>query len=179
MRVRHSCLLAVALLALAAAPASAGYVVYFGTLSGAAQVPPNASPGYGYVTVTYNHNGGMFVYSVEFYDLAGPTTYANVHCCTSGSGGDAWIATSLPTLQNFPAGQTTGTYTLIAYASSSSTYNPNFVWAVGGTTTLAQAALKDGMGRGSAYFNLRSAAFPNGELRAYLSELPIFVAGFD
>ena len=163
---------------LAIAPAMAAPVVYTGTLLGSSEVPPVTSPGRGTVTVTYDPITRAMTHNVGFSTLLGTVTAAHVHCCVAGPGNNAGVATQTPTLPGFPSGISSGTYTSTFDMSMASSYSASFVTSQG-SVAQAEAALIDGMGRGGAYFNVHSTAFPGGEIRADLFEKPVFANGFE
>src|SRR5262245_41021429 len=80
--------------AFAAPTAFAHDVVYEAALSGAAESPPNASPGTGFTRITFNDHDFTMRVEVTFADLLGTTTASHIHCCTSVAGtGTAGVAT--------------------------------------------------------------------------------------
>lgn len=162
---------------LAAAPAAA-QVVFTGPLSGANEVPPNASTGSGTATTTYTPATHALVVSVTFTGLGATTTAAHIHCCTTAAMPNVGVASPTPSFPGFPTGVTAGTYANTFDLTQASSYSSAFLTANGGSVTTAEAVLLDAMGKGRAYFNLHSVAFPGGELRANLFEVPIFVSGF-
>ena len=104
--------LAAGILALAAvAPASAITTVYTAVLSGSAESPPNASPGTGLATVTFDSVLHSMDLAFSFSGLLAPTTAAHIHCCTTPPGsGTAGVATTTPTFPGSPLGVTSGSY---------------------------------------------------------------------
>jgi uncharacterized protein (TIGR03382 family) len=50
----------------------------------------------------------------------------------------------------------------------SSSYNPAFVTASGGTVALAEAALFAGMAANDTYLNIHTTVVPGGEIRGFL-----------
>ena len=142
---------------------------YSFTLSGSAESPPNASTatGSGYVSIdTVNQ---MMTVNVSFSLLAGTTTAAHIHSPTAVPGtGTAGVATTTPSFASFPAGVSSGTYSNTLDMTQSSSYNPAFVTANGGTTASAFAALCAGIAGGRAYFNIHTSTFPGGEIRGFL-----------
>jgi hypothetical protein len=146
---------------------------YTTTLSGAIEVPPNASPGTGTATVGFDIDTHTLVIDVTFSGLIGMTTAAHIHCCTAVPGeGTAGVATQVPNFVDFPLGVTSGTYSHVFDTSLASTWNQAFINANGGTTAGAEAALLAGLDSGTAYFNLHSMAAPGGEIRGFLQPVP-------
>ena len=144
-------------------------LTYSGSLSGAAEAPPNASPGSGTTTVTYDSTAHLLGLSVNFTGLLGNTTAAHIHCCTSVPGvGTAGVATQTPTFSGFPLGVTSGTYSNTFDLTLAPSWNAAFITANGGTPAGAEAALAAGLAAGRAYLNIHTSSFPGGEIRAFL-----------
>jgi hypothetical protein len=147
----------------------ADQVVFVANLSGPAESPPNASPGTGFATVTYDSVAHTLRVQVSFSGLTGTTTAAHIHCCTASPGtGTAGVATTTPTFASFPLGVTSGTYDNTLDLTQASSYNPAFITANGGTTASAEKALKDGLLNGTTYFNIHTSTFSGGEIRGFL-----------
>ena len=53
-----------------------------------------------------------------------------------------------------------------------SSFNPSFITAHGGTTATAEADLFSAMDAGKTYFNIHTTAFPGGEIRGFLHAVP-------
>lgn len=165
--------LATTLLTTAPAPAWAETKVYTTVLSGAAEAPPNASPGTGSATVTLDLTALTLRLEASFSDLLQPLTVAHIHCCTALAGsGTAGVATVTPTFTDFPTA-TSGSYDRVFDMSVvGGSFNPAFVTANGGTAASAFAALASGIDSGKAYLNLHSSAVPSGEIRGFLAPIP-------
>lgn len=162
--------LAALTLFVACAAAQADATTYNATLSGAAENPPNLSSATGNVSVLFDIDNHYFSIAASFNGLAGGSTAAHVHCCTTVPGdGNAGVATMLPTFTGFPTGVTSGAYAAIFDTSQTSFWNPTFLGDHGGTTAGAEAALLAALGSGSSYFNIHSAAYPGGEIRGFLA----------
>ena len=145
-------------------------ILYSASLSGAAESPPNMSPGTGAALVTYDPDTHSLSVHVDFSGLLAPTTAAHIHCCTTDpETGTAGVATPTPTFPGFPAGVVSGTYDALFDLTLSSSFNPAFITTNGGTPAGAEAVLAAGLASGRAYFNLHSAAFPGGEIRGFLT----------
>lgn len=145
--------------------------LYTGTLSGSAELPPNASPGRGLVSVFLDTSAHELRIDVSFSDLASDTTIAHIHCCAA-PGQTAPPATTVPSLPGFPTGVRSGTFQMTFDTEDPATFNPSFLTANGGTALGAEAALENGMRDGVAYFNLHTSQYPAGELRAVLTPIP-------
>jgi hypothetical protein len=157
-------------------PAAQAAVITFATpLSGAIEVPPNASPGTGKAVVTINDVANTMDVQVTFANLLGTTTASHIHCCTATPfdvTATAMVATTTPTFPNFPLGVTSGTYSHGFDLTDASTYNPDFITAHGGTVAGAEAALIAGLEAGEAYLNIHSTFAPKGEIRGFLQQVP-------
>lgn len=169
---------------LAAAPALAAPAFFNFTLSGPAEEPPNASPGTGTATVSFDTVAHVMTVQASFSGLLAGTTMAHIHCCTAlPFTGLAGVATPVPNFPGFPLGVTSGTYNQTFDTLASATYNPAFVAANGGSTATAEAALATGLATGRAYFNIHTTQFPGGEIRGFSVAVPepqslaLFAAG--
>jgi hypothetical protein len=161
-------LIALALIGLAlAVPARA--MIFTGTLTGTAEVPPNDSPGTGSVTVDMDVAAHTLRIQASWAGLLSPTTVAHIHCCTTPS---ASPATMIPSFTDFPVGVMSGSYDMTFDTLDAATWNGAFVTANGGTAAGAETAFFDGLMAGNAYFNIHTGMFPAGELRANLAPIP-------
>jgi hypothetical protein len=142
-------------------------------LTGANEVPPNASPGTGEALVTLDLVAHTMQVQASFSDLIGTTTASHIHSATAVPGaGTAGVATTTPTFPGFPLGVTSGTYSHLFDMTLASSYNPAFIAANGGTTASAEAALFSGIIAGKAYLNVHTSFRPGGEIRGFLQEVP-------
>jgi hypothetical protein len=156
-----------------AAPALAAQVSYTATLSGAAEVTPNASPGTGSALVVFDTGANTMEVKLTFAGLTSPNTAAHIHCCTTVPfTGPAGVATVTPTFTGFPTGTTSGTYDHTFDMLDLGSYNAPFVTAHGGTASSALAALMAGAAAGQAYLNIHTDNFPGGEIRGFLMPVP-------
>ena len=156
-----------------ALPVAANEIVYYTDLSGAAESPPNASPGTGWTRVTIDFDLMTMHLEASFADLMGTTTVAHIHCCTaSPDTGTAGVATQTPSFVGFPAGVSSGAYDSIFDMTQASSYNAAFIAANGGTVDGAFSALTMGLDAGKAYMNIHTDLFPGGEIRGFLHPVP-------
>ncbi len=169
MRVSSFAFLLLAAVTLAAPAAQAS--IFTGALSGGNESPPNASPGSGTVVVTLDETARTLTIEFQFQDLIGATTAAHLHCCTP-PGANAGVATQTPTFVGFPLGVTAGSYLQTFDLTDIASYNPSFI-AAHGSVAGAEAALIAGLFAGEVYANLHTTAFPPGEIRANLAEIPL------
>ena len=156
-----------------AAFCQAAVITAITSLSGPLESPPNASPGIGNATITINDILNTMRVQVSFSGLTAGTTASHIHTPTSSPfTGTAGVATTTPTFPGFPLGVTSGTYDQTFDLTSTSSYNPSFVTANGGTTAGAEAALLTGIQAGEAYLNIHTTNFPGGEIRGFLVVVP-------
>src|SRR5688572_14922521 len=147
--------------------------IYWVSLSGPAEVPPNNSPGTGTALVTIDAVANTMRVQTTFSGLVAGVTAAHIHAPTAVPGsGTAGVATTLPTFPGFPSGVTFGTYDQTLNMLLPSSYNPAYVTNNGGTTSTAFAALRAAISAGRAYLNIHSTTFPGGEIRGFLNLCP-------
>lgn len=168
MKNRFQVLMAVVLLG--AGSAQAMPIAYTASLTGAAENPPNASPGTGFAQVEYDALTHLLHVKVDFENLVGNTTAAHIHCCVDAPG-NVGVATTTPTFPGFPAGVTSGSYDEIFDLTLASSFNAAFITA-NGNVAGAEAALAAGLDAGQAYFNIHTSFIPGGEIRGFLAAVP-------
>lgn len=162
-----------------AAPALAVPLTYYAALTGAAEIPANASPGIGSATVTFDDDADTLRVRVTFSDLLAGVTAAHIHCCTAFPlAGTIGVATTTPTFTGFPSGVTAGEYDHTFDLTLASSFNAPFVTANGGSLESAGDALGAGLAAGKAYLNIHTSAFPGGEIRGFLVPEPASLALF-
>lgn len=156
--------------ALFAAQCAGASIIHFtAVLSGAAESPPNASPGLGSAAIDVDTDLDTMSITATFAGLLGSTTASHIHCCTAApDSGTAGVATTLPAFPGFPLGVTSGNYIHTFDLTNPTTYNPAFIMANGGTLATAEAALLTGMLGGKSYFNIHTVVAPAGEIRGFL-----------
>jgi hypothetical protein len=176
-------LLVIALAGLAAS-ANANILQYQANLDGPSESPPNGSPATGFTEVDYDNVNHTLLVEVVWSGLTGPTTASHIHAATAVAGtGTAGVATTTPYFSGFPIGVTSGSYTNLLDLTLSSSYNPSYVSANGGTPASAEVALTSAMFSGKAYLNIHSQTFGGGEIRGFLllvpepSSIALFVVG--
>lgn len=164
-----------ALLAVFATPAAlAGVINYTTALSGAAEAPPNGSPGTGNAILSIDDTALTMTLQVTFGGLIAPTTAAHIHCCTvPPQTGNAGVASTTPSFPGFPLGVTSGTYGFVFDLDNASSFNPSFVNNNGGTLATARARLLDGLANGQAYLNIHTTAFGGGEIRGFFEPVQV------
>ena len=148
-----------------AAPAHAVPTAFTTSLTGAEEVPPNASPGTGSAAVVFDDDLHLLEVEVAFAGLLSPTVAAHIHCCAP-PGVNASIAIGFT---DFPLGVTAGTYSRTFDLTDPAVYGPDFLAANGGSAGAAEMTLASGLFAGLAYVNVHSDAFRGGEIRGQLS----------
>lgn len=162
--------LALLAISTACAVAWADPITYSASLTGAAEVTPNASPASGAAIVTFDIDTHSLRVQSIFAGLSSPSSAAHIHCCTTDAGsGSAGVATMVPYFTGFPIGVTAGTYDHTFDTSASSFWNAAFLSANGGSTSTAEASLLAGLNSGTSYFNVHSTLYPSGEIRGFLA----------
>jgi hypothetical protein len=147
--------------------------IYDASLSGPAESPPNASPGTGFAEVTVNPTTNLLTVHVTFSGLTGPTTASHIHAPTpTPLTGTAGVATQTPSFTGFPLGVTSGTFDNSFDMSLSSTWNPAYVTATGGTVAGAESTFVAALSGGEAYLNIHTTTFNGGEIRGFLLAVP-------
>jgi CHRD domain len=164
-------------------PISASHADVFtltGTLSGALETPnPTPSPGTGQATVVLTTGlQPTITVSETFSGLLSTTTASHIHCCLPAPFQNAteMVATQVPTFLNFPLGVMSGIFSQTLDLTQSSSYNPAFITAEGGTVAGAEAALVAALLDGETYINIHTNQFPSGEIRGFLA-VPGPIAG--
>jgi hypothetical protein len=161
---------AAALSFLLAGPAEAALITFKAPLG-----PEVAgATGSGTVKVVYDDVAQTLEIDTTFSGLSGFTTVSHIHCCTAVPGvGTVGVAVTPGTLPGFPVGVQAGSYSIALDLTDPATYTASFLNTFGGGTAAgAEAALLAGMQAGTAYFNIHSSAFPPGEIRGFLQEVP-------
>jgi hypothetical protein len=173
MRLRPT-ILTVAALCLCSPPALAHHSRYTADLTGAAASPPNGSAAIGHAVITIDFDLLTMRVATTFSGLEGTVLSAHIHGPTTESGeGIAGIMTPVPTLNGFPAGVTSGSYDfLFDNLLDAATYNPAFIAASGGAPNLAMNALFDAVHDGTAYLDIHTSAYNDGEIRGFLFQVP-------
>jgi hypothetical protein len=154
-------------------PIMADFITYGASLSGSAESPPNASPGTGTALVQIDTLAHTMRVQVLFSGLLGTTTASHIHAATALPGtGNATVATQTPLFGGFPQGVTSGSYDRTFDMTLSSSFNPAFVAAHGGTVASAEAALFAALAAEEAYLNIHTTVVPGGEIRGFLTPVP-------
>jgi hypothetical protein len=170
---RASLVLAAAFALAGAARASAEFITYTASLDGPSESPPNTSPGTGSTIVDIDTVAHTMRVRVTFSGLVSPTSASHIHAATTVPlTGIAGVATQLPSFPGFPLGVTAGTMDQTFDMTLTSSYNPSYITANGGTAASAEAALFAAMAQGRTYLNIHTGQFPGGEIRGFLVPAP-------
>ena len=165
-KIVPACLLVCAVVSARAATFS--YSVNF---SDAGEALP--SPGFGLGTVIYDDAAHTLTLACTFSNLLGGTTASHIHAPTASPfTGNASVATTTPSLVGFPLGVTNGAFNGILDLTQSTSWNPRFITANGGTTATAEAAFAGFIAAGRAYWNIHSSYDSGGEIRGFLVPVP-------
>lgn len=151
---------------LAANPSHATLLYFTADLSGANEVPANASPGTGVAKFELDTEAHTLRLQVSFSGLIGTTTAAHIHCCTAAPA-NVGVATTVPTFAGFPQGVTSGVYDIVLDLTAASSFNPDFITAHGGIAG-AESVLTSGIIAGESYLNIHTTEFRGGEIRGTL-----------
>ena len=164
-------LASVAAVTLAASAAQGAIVQYSASLNGPSESPPNQSPATGSATFAYDTDTHSLTISIIFSGLVGTTTVAGVHAGTVLSPGNQTSGVAY-FMDGWATGLQSGSYTSTIDLLSPASYNPEYLAAHGGTTASAIPDLIYTMGNGSAYLNLRTTAYTDGEIRGFIYQVP-------
>src|SRR3954471_18070562 len=137
---------------------------------------PTSSPGTGYGTALYDDVAHTLTLDANFSGLVttgSGTTASHIHAATAlPFQGTAGVATTTPSFVGFPLGVTAGTFHSVLDLTQSSSWNPSYVSANGGTTATAEAAFTSALATGRSYWNIHSGTFPGGEIRGFMQLVP-------
>lgn len=154
-----------------AASARAATFQYVVNLNGANAGTASAGTGTG--SVIYNDVTHSLQLQVTFSGLTGTTTASHIHSPTASPfSGTAGVATTTPSFTGFPLGVTSGSFSSTLDLTQSSSWNPAYVTANGGTTASAEAAFMGQIAAGRAYWNIHSTFAGGGEINGFLTAIP-------
>lgn len=175
MKPQFRSLLTIAAAALMCVSVRADVIHFATTLTGPQESPPNASPGTGSATATYDSAAHTLLLDISFSGLLGNTTASHIHAATASPGaGTAGVATTTPTFAGFPLGVTSGTYQTTLDLSLTTSYNAAYLNNLVnlGDVMKAEDSLISSMLAGTAYLNVHSSSFPGGEIRGFWARVP-------
>jgi hypothetical protein len=134
---------------------------------------PTTSNGTGYGTALYDDVAHTLKLDATFSGLAGNTTASHIHAPTSAAfQSTAGVATTTPSFAGFPLGVTSGSFSNTLDLTQSSSWNPSYVTANGGTTASAEAAFSAALFANKAYWNIHSSTFGGGDIRGFMRLVP-------
>ena len=171
--IRRAALFVVALGTVASVnSASAAIIDYQGNIDG--QQEGTTSLGTGHAQVLYDNVAHSMRVIASFQGTTGDTTAAHIHAPTPAPfSGTAGVATMTPSFAGFPLGVKAGTMDTTFDLTQSSSWNPSYISANGGTPASAEAAFFSAMNAGRAYFNIHTTSVPGGEIRGFLTPAPV------
>jgi hypothetical protein len=160
-----------------ATSASAIPITFAASLDGLSESPANASPGTGNATVIIDADAHTLRVLVQFANLLAGNTASHIHVINGPGDANTTdtlgpVATTTPTFTGFPTGATSGSFDATFNTLVNGTYRAGFITDSGGTAAAAEAALFAGIMSGRAYLNIHTSAFPGGEIRGFLTQVP-------
>ena len=167
MRRLTKLIVGMAVVAASGTSAQAATYLFTANLSGLNENPVVATPGSGVSTITLDDVANLLTIQATFSRLIGNTTASHIHCCTLPTG-NVGVATTVPSLTEFPLGVRAATFSQTLDLNLSSSFNPAYVGANGGTVASARTALVNGMFANLAYLNIHTTSFPGGEIRGQI-----------
>jgi hypothetical protein len=142
-------------------------------MDGPSESPTNSSLGTGYGTALYDDVAHTLALNASFSGLSGTTTASHIHAATPNPFRQtAGVATTTPSFAGFPLGVTSGTFSNTLDLTQSSSWNPAYVTANGGTNAGAEAAFRTALFANEAYWNIHTTVVPGGEIRGFMSLVP-------
>lgn len=168
----HTLLKTLLICAALSAPGSAAIMTWSADLTSGQEIPPNVSTATGYGWVQFDGSTNVLSASVNWQGLTGTGVQSHIHCCVGAPPGNVGIAIDLWLAANpQPA---SGSYSNAWDLDLVNPFRAAFVTANGGTVPGALAALLSAMdsNQGRAYFNIHTAAYPGGEIRGNISQVP-------
>jgi hypothetical protein len=138
---------------------------------------PTSSLGTGYGTVLYDDLAHTLKLDCTFSGLANDqgngTTASHIHAATTlPFQGTAGVATTTPSFAGFPLNVFAGEFHNTLDLTQSTSWNPSYVTANGGTTATAEVAFASALATGRSYWNIHSGKFGGGEIRGFLQLVP-------
>src|SRR6476659_2659972 len=137
---------------------------------------PTTSPGTGYGTALYDDIAHTLTLDCTFSGLVTTgtgTTASHIHAATSlPFQGTAGVATTTPSFAGFPLGVRAGTFHSVLDLTQSSSWNPSYVSANGGTNASAELAFTSALASGRSYWNIHSNTLGGGEIRGFMRLVP-------
>lgn len=143
------------------------YTVSFGPAAGV------TTSGTGSGTVVYDDVGHLLTLQANWSGLTGNTTISHIHLPTATPfTGTAGVVITPGNLTGFPAGVTSGTYSMAFDMTQASTYPGAYITANGGTPAGAEAAVIAAFNQGRAYWNIHTSFAGGGEINGFVTAVP-------
>lgn len=178
----------------AEAPRAMGFG-YLAQLNGASQNPPTGSSGKAFAAIVFDGNviriGPSFFSGIDYSDLTGSAVSVQLHGPTAtsgllGSGIQALESAKAASVANvppatapwlLPGGASGNLPPTVVDLTQPSAWDPAYLAAHGGSTAAATADLYSGLATigpnaGKVYVSINTTAFPDGEIRGFLSGFP-------
>lgn len=131
------------------------------------------SAGIGSGTVVFDDAAHTLSLDANWSGLTGNTTVSHIHLpTTTPFSGTAGVVITPSTLPGFPAGVTSGSYSIVLDLTQASTYPGAYVTAHGGTPAGAEAAVATAFSEGRAYWNIHTSFAGGGEINSFLTAVP-------
>ena len=135
--------------------------------------PVPGGTGSGAGTANYDDVTHSLQLQLTWSGLSGNTTVSHIHGpTTTPFTGTAGVVLTPSTLPGFPAGVTSGSYSITLDLTQASTYPASYITANGGTTAGAEAAITTAMAEGRTYWNVHTTTFGGGEINGFLTAVP-------
>lgn len=142
-------------------------------MDGPSEGPTVTSLGTGYGTALYDDALHTLALNVSFSGLTGNTTASHIHAATANPFRQtAGVATTTPTFAGFPLGVASGLFSNTLDLTLSSSWNPSYITAHGGTTAGAETDFVAALFANKAYWNIHSSTFGGGEIRGFMALVP-------
>lgn len=148
--------------------------IYTTILNGPNEFPANPSLGVGAAKLTVDYDLLTMRVEASFSGLTGNTTASHIHGPIPDPPANplAGVATPVPSFPGFPLGVQAGSYDQTFDMTSSSSYNPAFVTANGGTVGSAMNVFFTGLVAGKMYLNIHTTNTQGGEIRGFFTLVP-------
>jgi len=147
-------------------------LAFTASLNGQAEDPPTSSQATADHQLEFDPRNNLLHIRITFGNLESPTTAAHIHGPTDNAGsGNASVMTQLPAFADFPLNVMSGTYDHVFDLNDAASFNPDFVSSHNGDVGAARDAFLSAIKDGKAYFNIHTEAYPDGEIRGFLSSL--------
>jgi len=137
-------------------------------LNGAQAQPASPSPGTGNVQVIVDPDDHQMTVQGTFRGLRGKTTASHIHGPARPGEQAGGMVTANPSFSSFPMGVKSGSFAHTIDLTKSSSFDPAFLAANGGTPASAEQALIAMLQAGTAIFDIHTTSVPGGEIGGVL-----------